>query len=271
MPTLNLDYSSSVGFLFDSAQIEFTGGGANLFNIPPYSLTPQSIKYFDSVLASALETFAEVVSGTTIVHNIIYNGVRKFFDGTEWVDAGPTDFNTAQDINDNAADLFPSPVNAELGVISYLISDDGSVTPTLTSLSFDYTAPLSIADYPIEADVRLGLLYKNGAKLGAMVLQTAFEATEADTLSTFFADLGVPVIWTVGMTDYEAVGLLDTPDSLEGSLIISTEYKLTMKAVDAASITRGQALTVDGVAYTIREAPRKIDDGSFVTMELNKV
>ncbi len=271
MPTLALDFSSSVGFLFDSSVIQFTGLGAKLLNIPPYSTTKKSIQYYSSVLASALTSFAETISGTTVVHNITFNGVRKFFDGADWVDAGPTDFNTATEIDDNADTLFSSPVNAELGVISYLVSDDGSATPTLSNVDIGYTAPLAIDDYPNDVDVRAGTVYQNGAKIGVMAPPSAFDDISDPELATLFSDLGVPVTWTdTSMEDHATVGLLDQPDLIDGSAVISTEYSLTLVASDAATIIRNQAINVDGVDYVVREEPRKVDDGKLVKMELSK-
>jgi hypothetical protein len=271
MPTLALDYSTSVGFLFDSNQIEFTGGGANLYNIPPYSISPQSIEYASPVLVSALTSFAETKSGTTIVHNIIKNGVRQYWNGSVWAAAGPAEYNTATEINDNAAALLAGTFNVELSVISYLVSDDGSATPTLTQINLGYTAPLALDDYPNDADVRAGVVFQNGLRIGSMIPPSASDEISNPDLAALFSDLGVPVTWTVSAVDYGTVGLLDQPDLIDGSAIMSTEYSLTLVAIDASTIYRGQAINVDGVDYIVREDPRKIDDGKLVKMELSKV
>lgn len=94
--------------------------------------------------------------------------------------------------------------------------------------------------------------------------------TLAEDVSTFFADLGVSVTWTVGLTAHSSIGLLDSPDAIDGGLLISTEYKLTMEAAEAVGILKGQAIVVDGTSYIVRESPRGIDDGKLVTMELSK-
>ncbi len=274
MPTLNLDYTSSVGFSFDSSKLEFNGG-LKLAEVSPgvYDTNPQSAEHKAPILVNALTSFSvvdSVAGADLILHNIILNGVRKYFDpdAETWGDAGPAEFNTEAEINDNVETLFPDTINAEVDVISYLVSDDGTTTPTLTSVSIGYATALDLDDYPVEADVRGGLVYQNGAKIGSMVLQTAFEASEDEDLNALFGDLAVPVTWS--SPDVETMGLLDSPDLTDGSLVMSTEYKLTMVASVAASLPRGKILIVDGEQYTIREAPRKIEDGKLVTMELSK-
>jgi hypothetical protein len=89
-------------------------------------------------------------------------------------------------------------------------------------------------------------------------------------LDALFSDFGKPVTWSIGPTNYTALGIPDQPDRTDGSSIISTEYSLMMKASDAVSIDRGQAIVVESIPYTVREEPRKLDDGRLVRMELSK-
>ncbi len=91
-----------------------------------------------------------------------------------------------------------------------------------------------------------------------------------EPLAALFTDFGVTCTWTVSAVNYSATGLLDMPAETDGALIISNEYSLTLIASEATSLARGQAIVVDGVNYTLREGPRKIDDGKLVKMELSK-
>ncbi len=56
---------------------------------------------------------------------------------------------------------------------------------------------------------------------------------------------------------------------LAGNQIVSTDYQLTAKTSDFGSLIAGASITVDSVAYTVREV-RKLDDGSFVEISLQK-
>jgi hypothetical protein len=83
----------------------------------------------------------------------------------------------------------------------------------------------------------------------------------AEDLDVFLADFGVPCI--AGAAQFMA--LLDQPDEvldLQRVSVQSRQFELTYRT-DAATLTRGQALTVDGTAYTVREAARQVGDGKF--------
>ena len=52
-------------------------------------------------------------------------------------------------------------------------------------------------------------------------------------------------------------------------MIISTEYELITKTSDFGSLVSGDSITVDSVAYTVREL-RKENDGVFCRISLQK-
>jgi len=88
-----------------------------------------------------------------------------------------------------------------------------------------------------------------------------------EDLSVFLNDFGVSC--TAGAVS--ALGILDMPTQvLAGDQILSTDYTLTAKASDFGNLLYGDAITVAGVAYTVREA-RLIDDGALVELGLQKV
>jgi hypothetical protein len=87
-------------------------------------------------------------------------------------------------------------------------------------------------------------------------------------LDVFLADMGTPCV--AGAVNFQA--LLDQPDELLDLSRVSAhsrEYLITYRS-SAVTLTRGQAVTVAGVAFTVREAPRHIDDGAFSRVLLSK-
>lgn len=90
-----------------------------------------------------------------------------------------------------------------------------------------------------------------------------------EDLGAFLADFGVPCVF--GSSTF--VALLDQEDDVLGlprAAVLSRQYTITFRT-DQAALTRGQPGTVGGVAYTVREAPRQVDDGAFSRAVLSKV
>ena len=93
----------------------------------------------------------------------------------------------------------------------------------------------------------------------------AFDALAADK-SVFFADYGVSA--TSGSTT--GIVIFDLPTQvLSGDMVLSTDYQITAEASDFGSLTAGTSITVNSVAYTVRET-RLIDDGLFCEISLQK-
>ena len=87
-----------------------------------------------------------------------------------------------------------------------------------------------------------------------------------EDLNIFLADFGVSC--TAGAVT--ALGILDMPSQvLLSDAILSTDYTLTAKASSFGGLQYGDAITVAGVAYTVREA-QYIDDGQMVQLGLQK-
>lgn len=92
-----------------------------------------------------------------------------------------------------------------------------------------------------------------------------------EDLDGFLEDHGKPC--KVGVVDF--LGILDAPGevlTLGGEGVMSNEYALTVKAsvIGLAGIKHGKPVTVDGIAFTARQA-RPIDDGAFAVVPLSKV
>ena len=64
--------------------------------------------------------------------------------------------------------------------------------------------------------------------------------------------------------------LFDEPSQvLAGDMVLTTDYQITAKASDFGTLTAGTSITVNSVAYTVRET-RLIDDGLFCEILLQK-
>ena len=85
----------------------------------------------------------------------------------------------------------------------------------------------------------------------------------------FLGDFGVKC--RIGSGAYFK-GILDqAPDDvIAGGMAISREYELVAKTSDVSSASRGTAITVDSVNYTVREN-LPVDDATFSELLLSKV
>ena len=89
---------------------------------------------------------------------------------------------------------------------------------------------------------------------------------DTTTQTVYLNDFGVTC--TSGSTT--GLGILEQPDQiLAGDMIISTEYELTAKTSDFGTLVSGDSITVDSVAYTVRDL-RKENDGVFCRISLQK-
>ena len=89
---------------------------------------------------------------------------------------------------------------------------------------------------------------------------------DATTQDVYLSDFGVTCI--AGSTT--GLGVLEQPDQiLAGDMIISTEYELFAKTSDFGSLVATDSITVDNVAYTVRDI-RKENDGTFCRISLQK-
>lgn len=88
-----------------------------------------------------------------------------------------------------------------------------------------------------------------------------------EDLDLFLGDFGVQCVSGV----ITGSGILDMPSQVVADgMVLTTDYKLTCKASDFGGLIYGDAITVDGVNYQVRETMR-IDDGRFVELMLTKL
>ena len=87
-----------------------------------------------------------------------------------------------------------------------------------------------------------------------------------ESLDVFLNDFGV----TCTSGSVTALGILDMPSQvISDGMVLTTDYTVTAKASDFGSLKYGDAMTVNSVAYTVRET-LLVEDGSFVTIALQK-
>jgi len=90
----------------------------------------------------------------------------------------------------------------------------------------------------------------------------------AEDLSVFLDidEFAVPVI----SGSISGVGILDMPSEIiADGVVLTTDYKLTCESSKFGSLLHSDAVSVDGVNYTVRSA-NLIDDGKFVELMLMK-
>ena len=87
-----------------------------------------------------------------------------------------------------------------------------------------------------------------------------------ENLDLFLADFGVPVVFG----QVTGVGILDMPAQvIADGMVITTDYKLTVRADLFGAMKYGDAVTVNGIAYQVRE-PMLVDDGAFLEVSLSR-
>ena len=88
-----------------------------------------------------------------------------------------------------------------------------------------------------------------------------------DDLGVFLDD-PFAVSATSGATTAKVI--LDQPSQvLAGDMVLSTDYQITAKTSDFGTLEAGASITVDSVAYKVRET-RLIDDGLICEILLQK-
>ena len=88
-----------------------------------------------------------------------------------------------------------------------------------------------------------------------------------EDLDVFLSDFGLAVI----RDGVSYKGILEQPDEIVADgLVMTTDYELTGKTSELGSLVFDDIISVDGYNYKVRQA-RKIDDGKFCTVSLNKL
>jgi hypothetical protein len=87
-----------------------------------------------------------------------------------------------------------------------------------------------------------------------------------DDASIFLADFGVSVV--AGAVS--GLGVLDMPtEMIVDGQVLSTDYTLTCESSKFGNLLYGAAITVGGVAYTVRAAAL-VSDGVFTQLSLQR-
>ena len=89
-----------------------------------------------------------------------------------------------------------------------------------------------------------------------------------EDLDAFFDTPGFTVPVAFGMTT--GVGYFESPtEVIADGVVLTTDFAVVVKTSDFSTVTSGSAMTVDGVAYTVRE-PMLLDDGKIMRVMLMK-
>tara|TARA_R100000773_G_C4179431_1_gene89785 strand:- start:233 stop:526 length:294 start_codon:yes stop_codon:yes gene_type:complete len=84
--------------------------------------------------------------------------------------------------------------------------------------------------------------------------------------NVFLNDFGVEVV----ISGVIFKGILEQPDEIVADgLVMTTDYQLTGKTSELGDLVFDNIITVAGDSYKVRSA-RKIDDGTFCIVSLNK-
>ena len=82
-----------------------------------------------------------------------------------------------------------------------------------------------------------------------------------------------PASWAPsgGGGPYEPKVRLVTPDTLlqDGTVVVA-DFEIRYVTAQLPGLKEGEAITVDGVAYKVRRAPMKLQDGSVSRAELKR-
>ena len=90
----------------------------------------------------------------------------------------------------------------------------------------------------------------------------------AEDLDAFFDTPGFTVPVASGETT--SVGYFESPNEIiADGVVLTTDYAVVVKTSDFSAVTNGSAMTVDGIAYTVRE-PMLLDDGKIMRVMLMK-
>jgi hypothetical protein len=90
-----------------------------------------------------------------------------------------------------------------------------------------------------------------------------------EDLDAFFDTPGftVPVV----SDSVTSVGYFESPDEIVADgVLLTTDFSVLVKTSDFSAVASGDSLTVDSVAYTVRE-PMRLDDGKIMRIMLMKV
>lgn len=83
--------------------------------------------------------------------------------------------------------------------------------------------------------------------------------------------LGPPFGKAVVAGAVSGYGILDMPTQvIADGMVLTTEYKLTVRTDQFGGLKYGDAVTVDGLSYAVRE-PMLIDDGLFTELLLTRL
>lgn len=89
-----------------------------------------------------------------------------------------------------------------------------------------------------------------------------------EDLDAFFDTPGFTVPVVFGSTT--GVGYFESPDEVVADgVLLTTDFSVLVKTSDFSTVASGDAMTVDGENFTVRE-PMRLDDGKIMRVMLMK-
>jgi hypothetical protein len=88
-----------------------------------------------------------------------------------------------------------------------------------------------------------------------------------ENLDYFLGDFAVPIT----ANGVSGKGILDMPaQMIADGMVITTDYKLTVRADQFGGLKYGDQVVVNSVAYQVRE-PMLVDDGAFLEVSMTRL
>ncbi len=91
----------------------------------------------------------------------------------------------------------------------------------------------------------------------------------AENLAAFFQAADFSVSATFGAETAQVI--LDAPGEVVLGQAVSADYSILYPATQFAALKHASSITVDGIAYIVREGPFTVDDGKLKRATLSKV
>lgn len=231
LTTLTYNTANSGSFTYGGS-IAFGVGSASLVNVPPYSTVDPTITHTAGILMDSLVSFtpAVVAAGNDAVKYLLnIDGADTYWDGTDWVASNGTyaQSNTAAEIDDNAAALDLTD-GKTVKVVVFLHSDNGTTTPSISSIAIVHGFAVAAPTAPAECVV-FGFVFDH---TGAPVQGAKVKVTNAAYFhhSNYYVKAHVAEV----VTDADGYWELD---------LIETETVRKYYSVDITYTTGGAART----------------------------
>jgi len=146
MSTSTKTYNQETDFSFNASDIEFSSGALRLVG-PAYATTNPSFTTTATFSTEEIYTllFSTTIAGSDSITGVLYRGTSPlYWDGSAWSTSDETyaQSSTVADLTTNISSLNDEEYNT-YSFKGFLHSNDGSTTPALASIAFNYYDSIS--------------------------------------------------------------------------------------------------------------------------------